>query len=162
MTTAEIMKKMIKASDGNHHDINHLMKVWTYAKTIGELEGLDAKTQFILEAAAIIHDIACPYCREKYGEAPGWRQEEESEPLVDTFFADSDLSDAQKARISYLVCHHHTLDNIEGMDHQILVEADYLVNAQECHFSDANIKNFGEKFFRTVSGKDLLAAVFVQ
>ena len=27
--------------------------VWTYAKTIGELEGLDADTQFILEVAAI-------------------------------------------------------------------------------------------------------------
>ena len=25
---------------GNIHDIDHLIKVWTYAKTIGELEGL--------------------------------------------------------------------------------------------------------------------------
>ena len=59
MTIAQIMEKMIAFSEGNIHDITHLSCVWTYAKTIGELEGLDADTQFILEVAAITHDIAC-------------------------------------------------------------------------------------------------------
>ncbi len=63
MTIAQIMEKMIAFSEGNIHDITHLSCVWTYAKTIGELEGLDADTQFILEVAAITHDIACPLCR---------------------------------------------------------------------------------------------------
>ena len=49
MTIAQIMEKMIAFSEGNIHDITHLSCVWTYAKTIGELEGLDADTQFILE-----------------------------------------------------------------------------------------------------------------
>ena len=48
MTIAQIMEKMIAFSEGNIHDITHLSCVWTYAKTIGELEGLDADTQFIL------------------------------------------------------------------------------------------------------------------
>ena len=64
MKIAEILKKMITFSNGNIHDIDHLIKVWTYAKTIGELEGLDPETQFVLEVAAITHDIACPLCRE--------------------------------------------------------------------------------------------------
>lgn len=55
MTIAQIMEKMIAFSEGNIHDITHLSCVWTYAKTIGELEGLDADTQFILEVAAITH-----------------------------------------------------------------------------------------------------------
>ena len=42
MTIAQIMEKMIAFSEGNIHDITHLSCVWTYAKTIGELEGLDA------------------------------------------------------------------------------------------------------------------------
>ena len=67
MTIAQIMEKMIAFSEGNIHDITHLSCVWTYAKTIGELEGLDADTQFVLEVAAITHDIACPLCRKKYG-----------------------------------------------------------------------------------------------
>ena len=67
MTIAQIMEKMIAFSEGNIHDITHLSCVWTYAKTTGELEELDADTQFILEVAAITHDIACPLCRKKYG-----------------------------------------------------------------------------------------------
>ncbi|OYX04716.1 MAG: hypothetical protein B7Z05_07910, partial [Thiotrichales bacterium 32-46-8] len=55
MTIAQIMEKMIAFSEGNIHDITHLSCVWTYAKTIGELEELDADTQFILEVAAITH-----------------------------------------------------------------------------------------------------------
>ena len=66
MNISQIMEKMIAFSNGNLHDMNHLMCVWTYAKTIGELEGLDRKTQETLEIAAITHDIACPLCREKY------------------------------------------------------------------------------------------------
>lgn len=34
-------------------------------------------------------------------------------------------------RVSYLVGHHHTYDHIDGMDYQILVEADFLVNFNE-------------------------------
>ena len=59
MTIAEILEKMICYSNGNIHDIDHLVRVWTFAKTIGELEHIDAETQYILEVAAITHDIAC-------------------------------------------------------------------------------------------------------
>lgn len=57
---SDIMERMISFSKGNIHDIDHLIRVWTYAKTIGELEELDSETMFILEVAAITHDIACP------------------------------------------------------------------------------------------------------
>ena len=64
MTIAEIMKKMITFSNGNIHDIDHFLHVWSYAKMIGELEQIDPATQYILEVAAITHDIACLLCRE--------------------------------------------------------------------------------------------------
>ncbi len=53
------MEKMITFSDGNLHDIDHFIRVWTYAKLIGEQEKLDTDTQFILEVAAITHDMVC-------------------------------------------------------------------------------------------------------
>lgn len=89
MTVSEIMQKMIAFSNGNRHDINHLLKVWGYAKTIGDAERLDADTLFILETAAITHDIACPLCREKYGNTNGKYQEAEGEVLVRDFLADT-------------------------------------------------------------------------
>ncbi|ERJ00412.1 hypothetical protein HMPREF0262_00820 [Clostridium sp. ATCC 29733] len=36
-----------------------------FAKTIGEREGLDGETQTALEAVAVLHNIACPLCRER-------------------------------------------------------------------------------------------------
>lgn len=148
---AEIMQKMIEQLDGNLRDIQHMMKVWTYAKTIGELEDLDRDTQRVLEVAAIIHDIACPLCREKYHSVDGKYQERESAPLVQAFLADVDLPQHMADRVCYLVCHHHTVKGIDGRDYQILIEADYFVNAEENRYSRENVENFVEKVFRTPS-----------
>jgi len=64
MTIAALLEAMIAYSEGNLHDIDHLIRVWTYARTIGELEGLDANTRFILEAAAFwnlfFKELSCP------------------------------------------------------------------------------------------------------
>ena len=117
MTIAQIMEKMIAFSEGNIHDITHLSCVWTYAKTIGELEGLDADTQFILEVATITHDIACPLCRKKYGNTNAKYQEQEGAPLVREFLADTGMTAAQIDRVAYLVGHHHSPAQIDGIDY---------------------------------------------
>ena len=93
------MEKMIAFSDGNIHDIDHFIRVWTYAKTIGELKKLDAETQFILEVAAITHDIACPHVREKYGNTNGKHQETEGARMVRAYLAESGMTDEQISRV---------------------------------------------------------------
>ena len=75
MIAAAATEKMIGFYAGNRHDVAHFLKVWALARTIGELEGLDARTQEVLELAAVVHDIACPLCREKYGNTDGKNQE---------------------------------------------------------------------------------------
>ena len=159
MTVSQIMEKMIAFSDGNIHDIDHFIRVWTYAKTIGEMEELDAQTQFILEIAAITHDIACPLCREKYGNTNGKHQEAEGAPMVKAFLADSGVDSEQIDRVAYLVGHHHSFAGIDGLDYQILVEADYIANAAENGYSQENVRNFMAKIMKTDSGKRLLTAV---
>ena len=160
MTIAEIVEKMIAISEGNTHDINHFLKVWAYAKAIGNLEGLDEEAQYTLEAAALVHDIACPLCRVKYGNTNGKYQETESEPLIREFFAGTDVLPETLERIIFLVSHHHTPQSIDGIDYQILIEADYIVNADESAFSKANIINFRDSFFATNAGKRILNAEF--
>ncbi len=157
---AAIIEKMIIRSDGNIHDIDHLIRVWTYAKTIGELEGLDDECQFILEVAAVTHDIACPLCREKYGNTDGKHQEKEGGPLVREFLANTGMTKTQIDRVAFLVEHHHTLEGIDSADWQILVEADYIVNASENGYSGQSIRSFLEKAAKTQSGKKLIKAVF--
>ena len=160
MTIPQLTEKMIAFSKGDIHDIDHFMKVWGYAKTIGELEALDEGTQFTLELAALTHDIACPLCREKYGSSIWAKQEEEGGPMVRNFLADTALSPAIIDRVAYLVGHHHTLTGVEGMDYQILIEADYMVNAAEKGLKKAEIAAFVAEHFRTKSGIALIKSVF--
>lgn len=160
MKISRIMEKMIDFSEGNIHDVDHFIRVWTYARTIGELEGLDDETLFILETAAITHDIACPLCREKYGNTNGKYQEKEGVPLVREFLTGTGVSEAQIERVAFLVGHHHTFTGIDGIDWQILVEADYIANATENDFSEQSVNNFMQKIMKTESGKRLLRSVF--
>ena len=170
MNIAEIMKKMIDFSDSNIHDIDHFIRVWTYARTIAELESLDAETQYILEVAAITHDIACPLCREKYGSTNGKHQETEGAPMVRDFLRDTGMTEAQIDRVAFLVGHHHTFTDVrgkdytytgvDGLDYQILLEADYIANASENGYERRSVENFIHKIMRTESGKALAKAVF--
>lgn len=160
MTISEIMEKMIAFSNGNIHDIDHFIRVWTYARTIGELEHLDAETQFILETAAITHDIACPLCRKKYGSSDGKYQEREGGPLVRSLLYNSGLTAEQIDRVAYLVSHHHTLTDIDGMDYQILIEADFIANASENNYSKESIQGFIYKVMQTNSGSMLARQIF--
>ena len=160
METAQIMEKMIAISEGNIHDIDHFIRVWTYAKTIGELEGLDRHTQKIVEISAIIHDIACPLCRMKYGNTNGKYQEKEGMILAKQFLTEFDLSKEDQERIVYLVGHHHTFDAIDGIDYQILIEADYIANASENGYSQRNIENFMQRIMKTESAKRIIKSIF--
>ena len=159
MTIAQILNKMIAASNGNIHDIDHLLRVCAYARTIGELEGLDAETQYLLEVAAITHDIACPLCREKYGNTNGKYQELEGAVLVRAFLAGTSMTEDQIARVAYLVGHHHTLQDIHGMDYQILIEADYIANASENGYDKQSVVHFLNTIMKTASGRQLAASV---
>lgn len=161
MIVAAATEKMIEFYRGNLRDIDHFLKVWAMAKTIGELEGLNSHTQEVLELTAVVHDIACPLCREKYGNTNGSNQELESPPLVETFFEGLPVDPADLSRISFLVAHHHTDTGVDGLDYQILLEADFLVNAGESGYSRAVIEKFRQRVFRTKSGIRLLDSMYL-
>ena len=161
MIVAAATQKMIEFYKGSIHDIDHFLKVWAMTKTIGELEGLDAHTQEVLELAAVVHDISCPLCREKYGNTSGKNQEKESPPLVEAFFEGLPVERRDVERISWLVAHHHTYTNVDGIDYQILLEADFLVNAGESESARKTIENFRNHVFRTASGTALLDSIYL-
>ena len=153
--------KMTEFYNGNMHDINHFLKVWAFAKTIGEQEKLDSDTQQTLELAAVVHDIACPLCREKYGNTVGKNQENESPPLIYEFFAQMPVGKEKVERILWLVSHHHTYTAVDSIDYQILLEADFLVNADESRYSKNAIKNAEQRIFHTDTGIRLLNSIYL-
>ena len=68
---------------------------------------------------------------------------------------------AQADRVAYLVGHHHTYTNIDGMDYQILVEADFLVNLYEDSVPKAAAQNALDKIFKAQTGKTICKEMFV-
>ena len=95
------------------------------------------------------------------GTTNGSYQELEGAPLTREFFAGTDVPAEQLERIVWLVSHHHTLRPIEGPDHQILIEADYLVNAEESNLPETNIRHMNDAIFKTQTGKLLLESVYL-
>ncbi len=161
MIISQVFIKMIESSDKNYHDINHFIKMYGLAKAIGEMEKLSEKEQMTLEIASIIHDIACPLCREKYGNTNGENQEKEGMILADKFLAFFDIPEDIKDRVVFLVGNHHTYDNIDGVDYQILLEADYLVNAFESDYSKEDVEVALRDVFRTETGVRLLREMYL-
>lgn len=162
MTIAEIAMRMIAYPGETRRDINHLLKVHAFARLIAEGEHVDANTLRTIEAAALMHDIAIPLCREKYGSTEGSLQEREGRELARAFFRGTDAEEALVDRVAYLVGRHHTLTDIDGIDCQILIEADYLVNADESGYEKKNVRNMLERVFRTKTGAEILKRMYLE
>lgn len=160
MTVAAIAEKMIEYSAGNTRDICHFLKVFAYAQVLGENEGLTGEALQTLEVAALLHDIACPLCRQKYGSVRGDLQEKEGMPLAADFLRGAGLPAACAKRVVWLVGHHHTVEPVDGADHQMLLEADYLVNAEEGHCPPEDIAHTRDTLFKTQTGIRLLNFIF--
>ena len=60
-----------------------------------------------------------------------------------------------------LIGHHHPYTNINGIDYQILVEADFLVNIFESGMTHEAAEKVCENIFRTKTGKQLLKDLFL-
>ncbi len=111
--------------------INHFFKVYEYAKMIAFKENVDEETKNILEVAAVLHDIGIKNAEKKYNSTAGNYQEIEGPPVADEILIKLGYKEDIRERVKYLIAHHHTYNEIDGIDYQILVEADFLVNIYE-------------------------------
>ena len=127
--------------------IQHFIKVHSFAA-------------LILEAAAYVHDIGIKPAEQTYGSSAGRYQEELGPAPARAMMLECGFTPAQADRVAYLVGHHHTYTNINGMDYQILVEADFLVNLYEDSVPKAAAQNALDKIFKTQTGKTICKEMF--
>lgn len=156
-----LLQAVIHYNANDPKRIHHLLKVYEFAKYIGEGENLDERTQFILETAAILHDIGIKNAEQIYGSSNGKYQEElgpdVARQILWNLNYDSDITD----RVCYLVGHHHTYHDINGNDYQILVEADFLVNLYEDQIDEKGCEQVYRRIFKTRTGKNLLKSIYL-
>ena len=133
--------------------------VLAQAAYIGRQEKLDEKTMFILETAAYTHDIGIKKAEELYHASNGRLQQELGPGEAEIMLKELHFPEDVIERVKYLIAHHHTYSNIQGIDLQILIEADFLVNLYE-HSDESVASKVLEKIFKTASGTKLCKTMF--
>ena len=141
--------------------INHLLKVFSFARHIGIKEHCDTQLQTTIEIAALLHDIGIHEAEKKHNSSAGNWQEIEGPTVAEELLKDLNMDAAMLDRVLFLIGHHHSYAAIDGLDFQILVEADFLVNIFEDEMSKSSIKGIREKIFRTKSGTGLLDQLYL-
>lgn len=141
--------------------VQHFLKVWAFAWMIGRREGMEEEQLFVLESAALAHDIGIKTAEARYHSCAGHYQEELGPEDARPMLEELGYTPEETERICWLIGHHHTYGLEGGLDYQILLEADFLVNAYEEPFSRETIAAGGERFFRTQAGLELLHTLYL-
>ncbi|KOF57919.1 MULTISPECIES: HD domain-containing protein [Clostridium] len=152
---------MILYFDGDVRRINHAMKVYSFAKTIGELENIGNDKLLILEVAAVLHDIGIKESERKYNSSAGNYQEIEGPAVAKDILEEFNLDKNFVDRVCYLIGHHHTYNKIDDVDYQILIEADFIINIFEDSIEKERVEIIKNKYFKTESGIHLIDSMYL-
>ena len=157
MKNGELIGEMIAWEAGEPKRINHFLKVYGFAKAIASREQLSSATMNLVETAAILHDIGIRPALEKHGSSAGALQEEEGETAARDLLTRCGYQDQEFVnRICWLVGHHHSYEEVHDIDHQILIEADFLVNLNEKNAPAEEIQRARDNIFKTFTGTQFL------
>jgi uncharacterized protein len=153
---------MINYYTGDAKRIQHFLKVHSFCKLIAYTEDVSEDMLMVLEAAAIVHDCGIKAAEKLYGKSSGKCQEELGPSIAEKMLLELNFSKESIERICFLVGHHHTYKAIDGLDFQILAEADMLVNVLEDELGEKGAVALEKNLFKTTSGKKLLNTMYLK
>lgn len=157
---SKALSSMIEYFGQDARRVNHALKVYGFAKTIGAGEAASERDTLVIGLAAVLHDIGIKEAERKYNSSAGKYQEIEgphiAKGILDSAGVEKDITD----RVCHLIGNHHSYNKIDGLDFQILVEADFLVNIFEDSMDTVAVKSIKEKYIRTASGRKLMESLY--
>lgn len=157
----EVMISMMKYFSGDVKRINHAMKVFCFAQTICEKENIKSNEKEIVKLSSILHDIGIKEAERKYNSSAGKYQEIEgpfiAEEILNRFRLDIDTVN----RVKFIIGNHHSYNKISGIDFQILVEADFLVNIYEDNIEKETVKIIKDNYFKTNTGGEIIDSIYL-
>lgn len=146
---------------GDPRRVHHFMKVYAFARLIGQAEGLDEQTQEILDAAALLHDIGIHTAERKFGACGGPLQEAEGPSAALPLLKQAGADEAACEQVCWLIAHHHSPGASDALPFRILLEADFLVNAYEDALPPEACRTARTRLFRTHTGTQYLDDLFL-
>lgn len=145
--TAEVNRVALRMKlyhGGDIMKVQRFVRVYTLAKSIGELEHLSDEEQFGLELAALTHSV------KKEGRVPAVRD----------ILRECGISDEVAMHVCHMVENAENYEHISTLDHQILIEAKLIVDFKENNTPEKEIIRKAEDVFITNTGKLFLKRAF--
>lgn len=126
---AKMREYFTKTSSRGEEFFEHTLEVLRRAEAI--LAGENISSSFVRDVSvlgAIFHDIGIPASLEKHDSTDPEYQHQEGPPITRRILAELGVRPDILERVCYIVGNHHSRDAVDGVDFQIVYEADYLVN----------------------------------
>ena len=144
------------------HMIDHTQKVLEYAEQIlSDQSGMSKEEKRRTKIAVLLHDIGILEAEKKYGSRSGKFQHIEGPPLVRELSKQAEEEPEFIERVAYIVGNHHNFSKADGIDFQILIEADMLVNLQNEKIKKNKLEEFIDKFFKMNKGRELAQKIYL-
>ncbi len=125
-TTINEMKRIFGE---DRRRIKHALEVLKYATLICDSEyPADIKMRKTVELVAVLHDIGIKQAEALYSSSAPAYQHLEGPPIARSILKKTSLEEEAIERICHIIGNHHLKSQIDGIDFQILWEADLLVN----------------------------------
>jgi len=156
-----VFLSMIQYFGSDAKRINHALKVYGFATTLLVSENITGKTKDCIDYAAILHDIGIHEAERKYNSTSGTYQEIEGPAIAAKILKECGISDEIIDRVCFLIGNHHSYQKIDGIDFQILVEADFLVNIYEDEMKKSSIESIRNNYFKTTTGKRIIDSLYL-
>jgi len=156
-----VMEAMIAYFGRDVRRINHAIKVHAFAMLIATREGVDEHMLPVIGYTALLHDIGIHEAERKHQSTAGNFQQIEGPPIARKILSDLGVPTDIIDRVCFITANHHTYNKIDGIDFQILVEADFLVNFYEDEMKREAIESVLEKIFKTETGKGLVRSLYL-
>lgn len=135
--------------------LDHTRRVLDFSQQIVQSLSLTEKEKRVVYLASLLHDVGIVEASKKYGSREGKFQQIEGPPIAQRIMELQGETEDIQQRVLYLVANHHNFSRIDGLDFQILVEADMLVNLAEEKMEKDKLAKFIDDFFHTEEGKRL-------
>lgn len=152
--TLKEMKKVFKEFP---LQIDHTLNVLGYAEKIMDGENIKTEDREFISIVAILHDIGIIEAKRKHGSSDAPYQEREGKIIAEEILKNIGYDQKAIDRVCYIVGNHHTYSKIDGIDFQILWEADLLENlkTRDVLNDKEKLKEVIDKNFKTKTGKEM-------
>jgi hypothetical protein len=146
----------------NERFIDHTLKVLDQAEKISEGEKIGGDfLRSVVVLASIYHDIGIPEAVKKHSSMDAPYQEKEGPPVARKLMQGIGVRQDILERVCYIVGAHHTREKVDGVDFQIIWEADFIVNVEEKNIvlNQGELQRALEENTETHTGRHLASGV---